>query len=117
MTWCIARDGRWTGATYSGPEADLPHNVPAGCTAVEGQPGELIAAGALLPHQPPPDVRLVERQARDERDRRLQACDWTQLPDVSPSTRNAWAHYRQALRDVPGQSGWPHTITWPTPPT
>ena len=49
---------------------------------------------------------------RAERDRRLQASDWTQLPDVPLSTKEAWAAYRQALRDVTEQPD-PFNITWP----
>ena len=38
---------------------------------------------------------------REERDRKIAATDWTQLPDVPEATRTAWQTYRQALRDVP----------------
>ena len=50
--------------------------------------------------------------ARAERDRRLAACDWTQVADA-PVDRAAWAAYRQALRDVPDQPGFPDVIAWP----
>ncbi|CAB5220129.1 Phage tail assembly chaperone protein [uncultured Caudovirales phage] len=46
----------------------------------------------------------------------LSASDWTQLPDVPLTTKEAWATYRQALRDISAQSGYPFTIVWPTPP-
>lgn len=52
---------------------------------------------------------------RSERDRRLQASDWTQLPDVPLSTKEAWAIYRQALRDITLQPD-PFNITWPVAP-
>lgn len=54
--------------------------------------------------------------ARIKRDSLLAATDWTQLPDVPDSTRAKWASYRQALRDVPEQIGFPSEITWPTSP-
>lgn len=41
--------------------------------------------------------------------------DWTQLPDVPLATKEAWATYRQALRDITTQSD-PFNITWPTKP-
>ena len=55
---------------------------------------------------------------RAERDRRLAATDWTQLPDVplTEEQRAAWQQYRQALRDVPEQPGAPYDVTWPEPP-
>lgn len=51
---------------------------------------------------------------RNERDAKLQACDWTQLPDVplTAEQRQQWVDYRQALRDVTGQSD-PFNIVWP----
>ena len=52
---------------------------------------------------------------RAERDARLAACDWTQLPD-SPVDKPAWASYRQALRDVPQASGNPFEAVWPEEP-
>ncbi len=54
--------------------------------------------------------------ARILRSQLLTSSDWTQAPDVPEATRNLWTTYRQALRDVPQQSGFPSTITWPTAP-
>lgn len=52
---------------------------------------------------------------RTDRDRRLAETDWTQVADA-PVDQAAWATYRQALRDVPAQAGFPWDITWPTKP-
>lgn len=52
---------------------------------------------------------------RADRNARLAACDWTQLADA-PVDSLAWANYRQALRDVPDQPGFPWEISWPTQP-
>lgn len=46
----------------------------------------------------------------------LAKSDWTQLPDVPLATKEAWAVYRQALRDVTLQQD-PFNIVWPTHPT
>lgn len=54
--------------------------------------------------------------ARAERNRKLAESDWTQLAD-STADKNAWAAYRQALRDVPAQAGFPNEVTWPELPT
>ena len=56
----------------------------------------------------------VAAEARDKRNSLLATTDWTTGPDVTMST--AMAAYRQALRDVPAQAGWPTTINWPTAP-
>ena len=52
---------------------------------------------------------------RNLRTQLLKDCDWTQIAD-STADKTAWATYRQALRDVPAQAGFPWTIDWPTQP-
>jgi hypothetical protein len=52
---------------------------------------------------------------REERSTKLADCDWTQVAD-SPVDKAVWATYRQALRDVTTQSGFPWTVTWPESP-
>ena len=56
---------------------------------------------------------LVAAAARQRRDALLSASDWTQLPDVPLESKAAWATYRQALRDVTEQPGFPTEIMWP----
>jgi hypothetical protein len=52
---------------------------------------------------------------RQERSDKLADCDWTQVDD-SPVDKAVWATYRQALRDITSQAGFPWTITWPDAP-
>lgn len=62
-------------------------------------------------------ARANDRKAaevRAERNEKITACDWRVLPDISNSA--VWKVYRQALRDVPAQEGFPWTITWPEQP-
>jgi hypothetical protein len=54
-------------------------------------------------------------EVRAERDRLLAASDWTQVADA-PVDQAAWAEYRQALRDVPQQEGFPENVVWPDRP-
>lgn len=56
---------------------------------------------------------------RKERDTKLTATDWTQMADsqLSDEVKATWVTYRQALRDLPTASGFPHTMTWPTKPS
>lgn len=61
---------------------------------------------------------LDEQQAasvRDQRNRLLAESDWTQLADA-PVDDLAWATYRQGLRDIPSQPGFPWDIIWPEAP-
>jgi hypothetical protein len=67
-----------------------------------------------IPTAPAPNYA---EQARVERTKLLFASDWTQLADVPIANRAAWETYRQALRDLPAQGGFPASITWPEPPT
>lgn len=55
------------------------------------------------------------RNVRATRDAKLAECDWTQVADA-PVDKTVWATYRQALRDVTAQEGFPWTITWPDAP-
>jgi hypothetical protein len=62
--------------------------------------------------------RIDDEQAarvRADRDKRLVDTDWTQVADAQVD-KAVWATYRQALRDVPAQAGFPHDVTWPDQP-
>lgn len=60
------------------------------------------------------EQRLAE-DIRSQRNSLLTECDWTQLLD-SPTDKQAWAQYRQALRDITKQAGFPYEINWPEKP-
>ena len=55
---------------------------------------------------------------RQQRNWRLAECDWTQFNDspLDLDGKNAWALYREALRMVPQQEGFPWTVNWPPKP-
>lgn len=61
-------------------------------------------------------INLHSQHMIDARNRLLQLCDWTQLPDAPIANKQEWAAYRQALRDVPAQAGFPFEINWPALP-
>lgn len=54
-------------------------------------------------------------QVRAMRNRLLAECDWTQMPDA-PVDRTPWTAYRQALRDITAQEGFPFNVQWPVAP-
>jgi hypothetical protein len=58
------------------------------------------------------------KSVRAERDRLLAETDWIVVMNAEKGTPvpTAWATYRQALRDITNQQGFPHTINWPTKP-
>ena len=56
----------------------------------------------------------AENNIRSERDQRLSKTDWMALSDVTMSAE--WAAYRQALRDISDQVGFPYSVSWPVEP-
>ena len=63
------------------------------------------------------------KSVRAERDRKLAECDWVTLKAIDASNDNlgiqlpqVWMTYRQALRDITAQAGFPWNVTWPDAP-
>lgn len=105
----------------------LALSVPAETSAG----GHYVQGGDLIPLPPrpsdrhkfnyatkqwEPDTALAESQVKAKRNQLLAASDWTQLPDVPLATKEAWATYRQALRDITDQPGYPLEVVWPVAP-
>lgn len=62
------------------------------------------------------DQAYESLMVRKKRNDLLKDCDWTQLDDYAGSQKPAWAAYRQQLRDIPQQQGFPWEVTWPNTP-
>lgn len=79
--------------------------------------GETTAAEQEAAYKASKDTDQA-KSVRTSRDDKLKECDWTQLDDtpLSNTVKATWAIYRQALRDVTTQAGFPWTITWPDAP-
>lgn len=58
------------------------------------------------------------KSVRAERDRKIAETDWMVVKhlELNENIPGVWEVYRQALRDVPQQAGFPHNVTWPTKP-
>jgi hypothetical protein len=56
-----------------------------------------------------------EKEIRVRRNQLLKDSDWTQVADA-PVDKAAWATYRQELRDVTSQEGFPFNVVFPNPP-
>jgi Phage tail assembly chaperone protein len=76
--------------------------------------GETTAAEQEAAYKAQKDAEQA-KSVREQRGTKLADCDWTQVADA-PVDKAAWATYRQALRDLTTQSGFPWTIEWPTQP-
>ena len=77
--------------------------------------GEYIVEGRLEAEQNPEGALANIRMARDVL---LLQSDWTQMPDspLSQEQRQAWADYRQALRDLPQSNLDLDAVKWPQQP-
>lgn len=106
-------------------QVDLEANIPDGCSYIEGIYSsaeykiEDGAAVALPDPAGPTEQELYDQAAqiaRDQRSALLAQSDWTQMQDVDSAVSADWQTYRQALRDITAQAGFPYTIDWPTKP-
>jgi len=78
---------------------------------VEFTEAEYAEYEASLPQVEVSYQEHLEKTVRAERDVKLAETDWTASTDVTMTAE--MTAYRQALRDVPAQSGFPNTIDWP----
>lgn len=77
--------------------------------------GELeVSNGAVVKNTSAIDERLAI-EVRQERNKLLIDTDFHALSD-SPAMSSEMQTYRQSLRDLPSQSGFPSSVTWPTKP-
>lgn len=71
-------------------------------------------------HPAPPNIEKLSLEARIKRDQLLVESDVFVLPDrwaaMTPDQQKAWSEYRQLLRDIPNQVGFPIEIIWPNKP-
>lgn len=95
---------------------DIPTGGIAGAWSMCGIGWSYINGQFVEPPEPEQPLEQLAAAARSKRDSLLAQTDWTQAADVPQATKDLWAPYRQALRDVPQQSGFPTEIVWPVKP-
>ena len=95
---------RWVHTPADSPDNVAPKDTDAGGIAIYLTDAEYDTALAA--------------SARQKRDRLLAATDYLVTPDypISDDRLAKIKIYRQALRDIPEQAGFPRTITWPEKP-
>lgn len=137
--------GLFTGQRLSGPPDFVAANTPAGCATVEGEHDHLsrrvnVETGNVIDWRPPRPARHAEctwhwdkasrrwtprptnlalaREVRAQRDSLLKACDWivSRSAERGEAVPEAWRSYREALREVPKQKGFPRRVEWPEAP-
>ena len=99
------------------PTIDHTQNLTRGVEQLpDGSYAETWTATAASTEEVAERTSSEAAAVRFTRNETLKNSDWTQLPD-SPVDSVDWAAYRQDLRDIPQQVGFPWTVTWPTEPT
>jgi hypothetical protein len=89
--------------------------VPA-APYIEGNTVYTVAVEAKTPEEVAADTASEAANVRAQRNEKLAQTDWTQGKDIPENISSKWAAYRQALRDVPAQAGFPWTVQWPNDP-
>lgn len=79
---------------------------------------ELINSGYILKKNHEPTVEEIAERVRRERDIKIAETDYYMMPDYpsNPQNLEELKVYRQALRDVPKQEGFPRDVRWPDMP-
>lgn len=97
-------------------EVEVDETVPAGTLCEWDFTGErpLLRAKTLSNSE---QNQILGDVARSTRNKLLLASDWTQMPDVTIANKAQWGTYRQELRDISNQTGFPVNFVWPTPPS
>ena len=73
---------------------------------------------AVFVEEETPSMEELAESIRRERDKLLSGSDWVMMPDVkmSEDLKSKWIEYRQALREVTQQPGFPVKVVFPTKP-
>lgn len=101
-----------------GVVVDRVVGVPDGYISTNGEPqiGWLSSNGELTA---PPAASKTWDEVRLAREGLLTQSDWTQMADapLTSDQKQAWANYRQDLRDLPQDYSDPDSVVWPTKPS
>lgn len=99
------------------PEAAVFCNSRGDCYIDEIEPIDGQRRFQIVAVPEPTDDEIAER-VRRERDRRIAETDYYMMPDYpsDPNNIEEMKAYRQSLRDIPKQEGFPSKFTWPDVP-
>ena len=93
---------------------DITSGQPIVGSADVSQDHDLSLVGITTAAPSVPSITMAEEAVRNKRDRLLSDTDWMALSDNTMTPE--WATYRQALRDITAQEGFPYSGNWPTKP-
>lgn len=99
-------------------EGEYPPEAAVWCNARGDCSIQQVDGKYQIVENPPVSLGILAENARSERDRRLAETDYYMMPDYpsDPNNIEEMKVYRQALRDIPQQEGFPSKFTWPDVP-
>jgi RNA polymerase subunit RPABC4/transcription elongation factor Spt4 len=113
----LAEFGMVTVVVTGQPEHDYTNNCTESTPEyVDGQWQQVWVVTDASEDEIAARTEAKANEVRAERNNLLSQSDWTQLDDSPQGDKLAWAVYRQTLRDVPAQAGFPWTVEWPQQP-
>lgn len=94
------------------PEAAVWCNTRGDCSIQQ------VDGGYQIIQNPEPDDSMIAEAIRDKRNNLIGETDYYLMPDYpsNPQNLEELKVYRQALRDVPKQEGFPRDVHWPDVP-
>lgn len=99
-------------------EGEYPPEVAVWCNTRGDCSIQQVGGKYQIVENPPVSLEILAENARSERDRRIAETDYYMMPDYpsDPNNIEEMKAYRQALRDIPKQEGFPSKFTWPDVP-
>lgn len=99
-------------------EGEYPPEAAVWCNARGDCSIQQVDGKYQIVENPPVSIGVLAENVRSERDRRLAETDYYMMPDYpsDPNNIEEMKAYRQALRDIPKQEGFPSKFTWPDVP-
>ena len=105
---------------YASPTEANPFQQEMYTRLKAGEFGEILDGTGEFYTKMPKTQEILEQEALDLRTKLLVESDFSDLPvtqaRLSDAQKTAWATYRQALRDITLQQGFPWDISWPVKP-
>lgn len=97
-------------------DTDVPDTASVGDELIDGEWVTPVVEAEPEPEYDPSENDDIQATSqRRERNQLLKDSDWTQVADA-PVDKAAWASYRQELRNISTQAGFPISIEWPVKP-
>ena len=99
-------------------EGEYPPEAAAWCNTRGDCSIQQVDGGYQIIQNPEPDDSMVAEAIRDKRDNLIGETDYYLMPDYpsNPQNLEELKVYRQALRDIPKQEGFPRDVRWPDVP-